>query len=278
MRLNSAVASAKAACRCSIKREISKRGICLCAARRLQSGKTPVTIIHIYIITNRNTEGGTVPNEPPTAAHAPRPGRAFGICAAVFCAALSGGNVMTSEQAAALPVYSGQDLGAVYAKRHTAFALWAPTAAAAAVHRYATGTDAEPGAADLGLTPMQLTEGGVWRATIGGDLAGQYYVYELSFPDGHTAVLVDPYARAGRGQRRARHGAGSGRRRAGKLGRRPPPRRGAGPRRRQRVGRSMSPISRPMNTAACGRNGAASSSPSRRTAPRLTLRASTRPA
>ena len=103
---------------------------------------------------------------------------------------------MTSEQAAALPVYSGQDLGAVYAKRHTAFALWAPTAAAAAVHRYATGTDAEPGAADLGLTPMQLTEGGVWRATIGGDLAGQYYVYELSFPDGHTAVLVDPYARA----------------------------------------------------------------------------------
>ena len=103
---------------------------------------------------------------------------------------------MTSEQAAALPVYSGQDLGAVYAKRHTAFALWAPTAAAAAVHRYATGTDAEPGAADLGLAPMQLTEGGVWRATIGGDLAGQYYVYELSFPDGHTAVLVDPYARA----------------------------------------------------------------------------------
>ena len=84
---------------------------------------------------------------------------------------------MTSEQAAALPVYSGQDLGAVYAKRHTAFALWAPTAAAAAVHRYATGTDAEPGAADLGLTPMQLAEGGVWRATIGGDLAGQYYVY-----------------------------------------------------------------------------------------------------
>ena len=30
---------------------------------------------------------------------------------------------MTYEQAAALPVYDGSDLGAVYSKRHTAFAL-----------------------------------------------------------------------------------------------------------------------------------------------------------
>ena len=103
---------------------------------------------------------------------------------------------MTYEQAASLPVYAGQDLGAVYSKRHTAFALWAPTAATAAVHRFATGTDGEPGAADLGVTPMHRTDGGVWRALIGGDLAGQYYLYELTFPDGHAVSLVDPYARS----------------------------------------------------------------------------------
>ena len=103
---------------------------------------------------------------------------------------------MTQNEAAALPVYTGKDLGAVYARRHTVFTLWAPTASGAAVHRYATGTDAEPGAADLGQTPMQREEGGVWRATIAGDLAGQYYCYELSFPQGGTACLVDPYARA----------------------------------------------------------------------------------
>ena len=31
---------------------------------------------------------------------------------------------------------------------------------------------------------------------MGGDLAGQYYVYELTFADGRTAMAVDPYARA----------------------------------------------------------------------------------
>lgn len=103
---------------------------------------------------------------------------------------------MTPNEAAALPVYTGNDLGAVYARRETAFALWAPTAATAAVRRYATGTDAEPGAAFLGETPMRRDDHGVWRATVAGDLAGQYYLYALTFPDGHAAELVDPYARA----------------------------------------------------------------------------------
>lgn len=183
---------------------------------------------------------------------------------------------MTQNEAAALPVYTGKDLGAVYARRHTVFTLWAPTASGAAVHRYATGTDAEPGAADLGQTPMQREEGGVWRATIAGDLAGQYYCYELSFPQGAQPALwtrmpgqpgrtasaawcwiwTPPHRKAGlrtaaRPQPTGRPGAASG--------------------------RCMSAIFRPIRAAACGRNGAAGSLPSPRKIPPWILPANTRP-
>ncbi len=95
-----------------------------------------------------------------------------------------------------LPVYTGNDLGAVYTRRSTTFTLWAPTAASVTLRRYTTGTDAEPGARELDPVPLRPAEQGTWRATVGGDLAGQYYVYELTFADGHTATAVDPYARA----------------------------------------------------------------------------------
>lgn len=95
-----------------------------------------------------------------------------------------------------LPVYTGNDLGAVYARRSTTFTLWAPTAASVTLRRYTTGTDTEPGARELDPVPLRRAEQGTWRATVGGDLAGQYYVYDLTFADGRTATAVDPYARA----------------------------------------------------------------------------------
>ncbi len=94
------------------------------------------------------------------------------------------------------PVYTGNDLGAVYTKRATTFTLWAPAAASVTLHRYTTGTDAEPGAKELDPVALHPGAQGTWRATVGGDLAGQYYVYELTFADGRTAMAVDPYARA----------------------------------------------------------------------------------
>lgn len=103
---------------------------------------------------------------------------------------------MNETQASQLPVYAGNDLGAVWRSSATAFRLWAPTACSAALHRFATGTDAEPEAADLGTMPMQRSEGGTWYLKLSGDLAGQYYQYELQFPDGTSTVTADPYAHA----------------------------------------------------------------------------------
>ena len=103
---------------------------------------------------------------------------------------------MNETQASQLPVYAGNDLGAVWRSSATAFRLWAPTACSAALHRFATGTDAEPEAADLGTLAMQRSEGGTWYLELVGDLAGQYYQYELQFPDGTSTVTADPYAHA----------------------------------------------------------------------------------
>lgn len=103
---------------------------------------------------------------------------------------------MDWQQAAALPCYQGDDLGASYTPAQTIFKLWAPTATAVTLRLYATGTDAEPGARDLGTVPMQTAGQGVWSALCPGDLAGTYYDYALQFADGSVNTAVDPYARA----------------------------------------------------------------------------------
>lgn len=103
---------------------------------------------------------------------------------------------MNWQQACELPYYGGADLGATWDREHTVFKLWAPTASGVTVQLFATGTDAEPGAAMQGEHPMQPAGDGVWSVTVPGDLNGVYYVYTLQFPDGHGATVVDPYARA----------------------------------------------------------------------------------
>ncbi len=81
---------------------------------------------------------------------------------------------MNETQASQLPVYAGNDLGAVWRSSATAFRLWAPTACSAALHRFATGTDAEPEAADLGTLAMQRSEAAPgtwnWRVTWPGSI------------------------------------------------------------------------------------------------------------
>ncbi len=105
---------------------------------------------------------------------------------------------MDHTQAAALPVYTGDDLGAVYTPARTTFKLWAPTAAAVTLRLYATGTDAEPGARDMGEYALIRLENGVWSAILRGDLNGVYYTYTLAFdgPPPYRTTVVDPYARA----------------------------------------------------------------------------------
>ncbi|MGN0974963.1 MAG: type I pullulanase [Gemmiger sp.] len=102
---------------------------------------------------------------------------------------------MTQQQAAALPTYDGNDLGAVWHRESTVFRLWAPTARSVRVRLYATGADDEPGAAVRGEYRCTRAEGGTWRAEVPGDLNGVYYTYLLGFSH-KRAEIGDPYARA----------------------------------------------------------------------------------
>ena len=58
---------------------------------------------------------------------------------------------------------------------------------------------AAPAIAEQGCTLWDVEyvrEGGTWYLELAGDLAGQYYQYELQFPDGTSTVTADPYAHA----------------------------------------------------------------------------------
>ncbi len=76
--------------------------------------------------------------------------------------------------------YDGDDLGATYSKDSTTFKVWAPTAIEIKVNLYATGSDKEEGAENLGSTPLVFDEKtGVWSATVKGDLKNKFYTYTV---------------------------------------------------------------------------------------------------
>ena len=122
-------------------------------------------------------------------------------------AMLLGGNVMSiqaapdkqTEQKFAheldAQAYSGNDLGATYAKDATTFKLWAPTAQRVAVKMYATGSSEEEGATDLSTTTMKKGEKGVWTAKVKGDHKNHYYTYLITI-DGITVETNDVYSKA----------------------------------------------------------------------------------
>ncbi len=88
---------------------------------------------------------------------------------------------MNWHQACELPYYHGSDLGANPTAEETTFKLWAPTACGVVVCLYATGTDAEPGAKELGVHEMRRGDGGVWAIVLPGNLHGMYYIYRIYF-------------------------------------------------------------------------------------------------
>ncbi|NCB33373.1 MAG: type I pullulanase, partial [Erysipelotrichia bacterium] len=81
--------------------------------------------------------------------------------------------------------YDGEDLGAVYHKDHTDFAVWAPTAVTVMV-RICTGPD-------IAIREMKRTARGVYRASVDGDLQRATYVYIIE-RNGETMETADPYA------------------------------------------------------------------------------------
>ncbi|MBQ0098593.1 MAG: type I pullulanase [Oscillospiraceae bacterium] len=86
-------------------------------------------------------------------------------------------------------------LGAIYSKDSTTFKLWAPTAKSVKVNLFATGSDDEEGAKDLGTYDMskeikdeKFT--GAWEVTVKGDLEGVYYTYSTNVP---RTILAEDY-------------------------------------------------------------------------------------
>lgn len=98
--------------------------------------------------------------------------------------------------------YDGDDLGCTYAPEATTFKVWSPTSENVVLKLYATGSDSEEGAADLGEYPMTMdADTGVWSVTVEGDLLNTYYTYAVSsvaLVTGakKTSEVVDIYAKA----------------------------------------------------------------------------------
>ena len=109
--------------------------------------------------------------------------------AAVSISAAAGQNPY-SDAAMALDAeyaYDGE-LGAIYSPQATTFKVWAPLATDVELNLYATGSDKEQGAEDLGCYTMEklMDSGswtGVWTYTVSGDIKNTYYTYTITNPD-----------------------------------------------------------------------------------------------
>lgn len=91
--------------------------------------------------------------------------------------------------------YNGNDLGCTYTKEKTTFKVWSPIATSVVLCRFATGSDGEAGAKDLGTVEMTKGEKGVWSCTVEGDIVNTYYTYKVT-ANGKTNEAVDIYAKA----------------------------------------------------------------------------------
>ena len=85
--------------------------------------------------------------------------------------------------------YEGNDLGTVYDRRHTRFALWTPTA-------YRVILELKRRDGEVEAFEMKRTEKGVWRTDVAGNLHDVAYTYHVRV-NGKWRETLDPYAFAG---------------------------------------------------------------------------------
>ncbi len=88
--------------------------------------------------------------------------------------------------------YTGDDLGATWSKEATAFRVWAPTAEAAYVNLYESGTPKSDNPYEV--LEMEPDVNGTWVVQKSGDLNGVYYTYSVVIDEKRTEAC-DPYAR-----------------------------------------------------------------------------------
>ncbi|MDE6181718.1 MAG: type I pullulanase, partial [Eubacteriales bacterium] len=91
--------------------------------------------------------------------------------------------------------YLKNDLGNTYNKEKTIFKIWAPTAEKITLNLYATGSDNEENAKNIGSYSMTEGDRGVWGTTINGDLKNLYYTYTIT-ANGETHETNDINAKA----------------------------------------------------------------------------------
>ena len=104
--------------------------------------------------------------------------------------------------------YDGNDLGAVYTKKYTAFRLWAPTADAVTLCLYREGD----GDCLSDTLPMKRDVQGTWTIRVDGDLRHVYYTYRLE----RSGKTVESFGSC-RCERAAEYGAGPKRNRSGEF-------------------------------------------------------------
>lgn len=85
--------------------------------------------------------------------------------------------------------YTGNDLGAVWSARSTSFRLWAPTASKVVLSVF-KNQDGDV----LARRTMDRSSRGTWFARVKGNLAGKFYLYQVT-NRGAITEAVDPYAR-----------------------------------------------------------------------------------
>ncbi len=92
--------------------------------------------------------------------------------------------------------YSGTDLGSTYTPSKTTWKVWSPDADKIQLKLFATGSDMESGAKNLGKYDMKLDNStGVWSISLDGDYKNVYYTYVVVSSAG-TNETYDIYAKA----------------------------------------------------------------------------------
>ena len=109
-----------------------------------------------------------------------------------------------------LPVYEGDDLGAVPDADGTTFTIWAPTASSVELRLFHEGGTCAPGVAavsdscntDAVALPYATHQlryhaaNGTWSIRVDDAPHGTYYDYRVGFSDGRVNRTADPWARA----------------------------------------------------------------------------------
>ena len=90
------------------------------------------------------------------------------------------------------PVYTGNDLGAIYKPKETSFRIWSPAATEAEIINYSEGY----GGKEINRGSMIKQENGVWYASGKTDMKGTFYTFRVKINGVWQNEVTDPYAKA----------------------------------------------------------------------------------